>query len=225
MTTQAVDSMKPELSLVTLRAEAADFTKVECEHDEPSLYGVTDGKAVGTYLEHKFISYLMDKYSFAGGNSALGIDIPTLGVDIKVTSAKQPQSSCPYRSARQKIYGLGYHLIIFVYDKSDNTETRTSRLTMSHTIFVDAAQTADYQTTNGLIGILERNGNKDDILAFIEERHLPVDEIEANNIADEVLKNRPKQGYLTISNAVEIAVWACNSERGRGCWNIPDLSP
>ena len=34
------------------------FAEIESIHDEPILYGVTDGKAVGTYLEHKFTAYL-----------------------------------------------------------------------------------------------------------------------------------------------------------------------
>ncbi len=102
--------MKLKLTLDALLSEAAAFSHAESQHDEPSLFGVTDGKAVGTYLEHKFVAHLMDSYSFAGGNSALGIDIPSLEVDIKVTSIKQPQSSCPFKSARQKIYGLGYNL-------------------------------------------------------------------------------------------------------------------
>jgi hypothetical protein len=39
---------------------------------------------------------------------------------MKVTRIKQPQSSCPFKSARQKIYGLGYSLIVFVYEKIDD---------------------------------------------------------------------------------------------------------
>ncbi|MDJ0634548.1 MAG: hypothetical protein QNJ34_15275 [Xenococcaceae cyanobacterium MO_188.B29] len=35
------------------------------------------------------------------------------------------------------------------------------------------------------------------------DRNLPVDEIEANNIADEILANPPLQGFLTISNALQ----------------------
>ncbi|MHB0704127.1 hypothetical protein ACX4MU_00205, partial [Roseomonas mucosa] len=107
--------MKPVLDIDSLIKEAAKFTAVESTHDEPSLFGVTDGKAVGTYLEHKFVAHLMDHYEFMGGNSALGIDLPSVEVDIKVTSIRQPQSSCPFKSARQKIYGLGYNLIVFVY--------------------------------------------------------------------------------------------------------------
>ena len=32
---------------------------------------------------------------------------------------------------------------------------------------------------------------------------LPVDEIEASNLADELLANSPEIGYLTISNALQ----------------------
>ncbi|PKP88219.1 MAG: restriction endonuclease [Alphaproteobacteria bacterium HGW-Alphaproteobacteria-17] len=183
--------------------EAAAFAEEESAHSEPTLFGVTDGKAVGTYLEQKFVSHLMAAYTFDAGNSALGIDIPSLDVDIKVTSVRQPQSSCPYRSARQKIYGLGYHLIVFVYEKNDDPTTSTARLHIRHTIFVDKDRTADFQMTTGLRQIVENNGNVDDIIAFLQDKNLLVDEIEANNIAEAVLANPPVEGYLTISNALQ----------------------
>jgi len=106
--------MKPTLTIEDLCAEAAKFAEIESLYDEPKLYGVTDGKAIGTYLEHKFTAYLTENYSSQQGNSASGIDLPALDVDIKVTSIRQPQSSCPFRSATQKIFGLGYHLLVFV---------------------------------------------------------------------------------------------------------------
>jgi hypothetical protein len=194
---------KADLSIQTLIAEAALFSKTESTHDEPALFGVTDGKAVGTYLEHKFTAHLMNMYSFAGGNSASGIDIPSVNVDIKVTSIKQPQSSCPFKSARQKIYGLGYNLIVFVYDKSDDPIQKTSRLDIQHTIFIEKERTGDYQMTRGLREIIEHDGNADDIVAFLQDKNLPVDEIEANSIAEHVLLHKPPQGYLTISNALQ----------------------
>lgn len=57
-------------------------------------------------------------------------------------------------------------------------------------------RTADVQTTTGLRRIREHEGNKDDIIAFIEERRLPVDEIEASVLADEIFANPPEVGYL-----------------------------
>lgn len=195
--------MKPELTIDILLDEAAKFSEIESIYDEPSLYGVTDGKAVGTYLEHKFMAYLSHTYSYEVGSSASGIDFPGLQVDMKVTSIRQPQSSCPFKSARQKIFGLGYSLLIFVYEKLDDSQSRTARLTMQHTIFVDKSRTADYQMTRGILDILNNDGNTDDLIAFMQDRNLPVDDIEALNIAEDILSNRPVQGYLTISNALQ----------------------
>ncbi len=194
---------KTPLTIQTLCTEAAAFAEVESNHDESKLYGVTDGKAVGTYLEHKFVAQLRSQYSFSEGNSASGIDIPSLELDIKVTSLRQPQSSCPFKSAGQKIYGLGYHLIIFVYEKSDDHEARTGRLNMAHTIFVEKKRTADYQMTRGLREIIDNDGNEDDIVAFLQDKNLPVDDIEARKLAVDILREPPLQGYLTISNALQ----------------------
>jgi len=182
---------------------AAVFAKIESNHAEPALYGVTDGKAVGTYIEHKFQTALQKQFRYERGSSAKGIDFPGLEVDIKVTSVRQPQSSCPFKNARQKIYGLGYSLLIFVYDKHDDPVARTGRLDILHAIFVKKEQTADFQTTSGLLGLLNNQANRDDVLAFFQERLLPVDEIEAANLAEEVFRSPPLPGYLTISNALQ----------------------
>ena len=192
-----------KLTLDLLKSEAKCFAKEETRHKEKQLYGVTDGKAVGTYLEHKFQDLLKKKYTYTKGSSAKGIDFPTLGVDIKVTSIRQPQSSCPFKSASQKVYGLGYSLLVFVYDKKDDRKTRTATLNINHVVFVDAARTADYQTTTGIIKILDNSGNVDDLMAFMSERFLPLDDSQARQLAEDILKKRPAVGYLTISNALQ----------------------
>jgi hypothetical protein len=55
----------------------------------------------------------------------------------------------------------------------------------------------------GLRQILQNDGNIDDLVAFMEDRHLPVDEIQSHKIAEEILKSPPEIGYLTISNALQ----------------------
>ena len=195
--------MKTTLTVEMLVHEARDFAVRESRHRERSLFGVTDGKAVGTYLEHKFQALLHRKYSYAKGSSAKGIDFPKLDVDIKVTSIRQPQSSCPFKSARQKVYGLGYSLLVFVYDKKDDRKTRTATLHISHVVFVEAGRTADYQTTTGILKILDNAGNADDLVAFMSERMLPLEDIQARHLAEELLRTRPDVGYLTISNALQ----------------------
>jgi hypothetical protein len=194
---------KPILTIASLLDEARRFTEQESLHPEPTIFGVTDGKAIGTYLEHKFQSHLESRYVHAPGNSASGIDLPGLGVDMKVTSIRQPQSSCPFKHARQKIYGLGYSLLVFVYDKTDSPADRTAILNILHTIFIESKQTGDFQMTKGLREIIEREGNEEDLLAFMQDKMLPVDEMEMRRIAQELLNTAPEQGYLTISNALQ----------------------
>lgn len=195
--------MLPQLTIEYLQTEAAVFCQSESQHNEPSLYGISDGKAVGTYLEHKFKKMLHKKYIYKDGSSAKGIDFPELGVDIKATSIKQPQSSSPFKSAQQKIYGLNYSLMIFVYRKIDDVESLASKLNIEHAVFVDKTRTADYHTTRGILDIMEHGGDIEDMACFIKERDLPVDETSAIKIAEECWKNPPKLGYLTISNALQ----------------------
>jgi len=92
---------------------------------------------------------------------------------------------------------------VFVYEKRDDDLTRTGKLDILHTIFVDQARTADFQTTTGLVRIVENDGNIDDVQAFFAERMLPLDEIQTQTLAEEVLTNPPGIGYLTISNALQ----------------------
>jgi len=195
--------MKRTLTVEFLKKEARLFAVRESRHNERSLYGITDGKAVGTYLEHKFREHLEGEYTYKQGCSAKGIDFPALDVDVKVTSIKQPQSSCPFKSAKQKIYGLGYSLLVFVYEKRDDEKTKTGNLNIKHTIFVESARTADFQTTTGLRRIIENSGNVDDVVAYLTERYLPVDDIQARKLAEEILKQPPAVGYLTISSALQ----------------------
>jgi hypothetical protein len=192
-----------KLSIDLLKAEAKTFATIESKHEESSIFGSTDGKAVGTYLEHKFQAYLKGKYNYTCGNSASGIDFPQLNVDIKITSITQPQSSCPFKTPRQKVFGLGYSLLVFVYKKEDNHQTKTSRLHIIHTVFVLKNRTADYQLTTSIINILKNNGNKDDLLAIFADKNLPIDDISASDLADEIIKSPPQIGYLTISNALQ----------------------
>ena len=197
--------MKENLTIELLIDEAKNFCDQESQFDNPELFGVTDGKAVGTHIEHKFQNYLIDKYIYERGSSANGIDFPAkmLNTDMKVTSIKQPQSSCPFRSARQKIYGLGYNLLLFVYDKADNPQKRAANLNFLDCSFIYKHRTADFMITKTLRKMIEDRANNEDIMAYLMDRNLPADEITLNKLTDEILKDPPLQGYLTVSNALQ----------------------
>ncbi len=196
-------SPRPELTVEALQQAAREFAAAESVRPEPVIFGATDGRAIGTHLERRFQEFLEPRYVHAPGNAALGIDFPGLEVDVKTTSVTQPQSSCPFRHARQKIFGLGYSLLVFVYEKTDNEVSRTGTLNILHAVFVEKHRTADHQTTRGLLDILRNGGTADELVAFLTDRMLPADDIEKQRIAEELLVTPPQEGYLTISNALQ----------------------
>lgn len=190
-----------ELTINILVQEAKNFSEIISTQNHTSLIGITDGKAVGTYMEHLFQEYLHARYTMSVGSSALGIDLPSVNTDIKTTSYTQPQSSCPFKSARQKIFGLGYNLLVFVYNKRDTADTCTLQIT--HCTFIETNRTADYTITALLRKMLAVDANKEDIIALLNDKNVPGDDITYNELADEILANPPEQGYLTISNALQ----------------------
>lgn len=194
---------KPLLTTKSLIEAAKDFCESVMWESVPDLWGVTDGKAVGTFVEHEFKTYLSGLYSFAVGSSAKGVDLPSVNCDIKVTSVNQPQSSCPYRDSKQKIYGLGYNLLVFVYQKRDDIILKSANLKFVACVYISENRTADYQTTKGIRDILSRDGNVEDVFAFLVERNIPADEVTLMNMAKSLVAKPPKLGYLTVSNALQ----------------------
>ncbi|WP_443594373.1 hypothetical protein [Agathobacter sp.] len=188
-----------KMNIQDMKAEAKEFGKIMSSENHKMLIGVNDGKKIGTYIEHRFQEFVSRKYEIEVGNSAFGIDLPSVETDIKSTSIVKPQSSCPFRNAKQKIYGLGYNLLIFVYDKTDTTATCT--LDFKYCTFVEATRTADFTTTKRLREMIDDGANKEDIIGYLTDKNLPGDEIVYSDLADEILCHTPEQGYLTVTNA------------------------
>ncbi|HED36778.1 MAG TPA: restriction endonuclease [Ignavibacteria bacterium] len=197
--------IKKKLTIDDLISSANKFCEQETKYENKELFGVTDGKAVGTYIEHKFKDFLNKEFTIDFGNSARGVDLPApeINTDIKVTSIKQPQSSSPFKNAKQKIYGLGYNLLVFVYEKIDNQENKTAILDFKSCSFIKNERTADYTTTFRLIEMVNDGANEEDIIAYLNDKNIPADEITLSKMAKQILKNIPKLGYLTISNALQ----------------------
>lgn len=197
--------MKPKLTIERLIEEAKIFCIDQSKSQYKELFGVTDGKAVGTFIEQKFQQHLNDKYQVTIGSSANGIDLPSADIltDIKVTSIKQPQSSSPFKDAKQKIFGLVYNLLIFVYDKVDSSKTKTAILNFVSCSFVSKERTADYTTSLRIREMVKDEANMEDIIGYLNDTHTHADEITLKKLADKILKTPPEQGYLSILNALQ----------------------
>lgn len=81
-------------------------------------------KTRSTLIEQKFKDFLSENLDFEiEGNSAFGIDLPIFNTDIKCTSISQPQSSSPYRSINEKLFGVDYNILLFIYSIDNNIFT------------------------------------------------------------------------------------------------------
>ena len=214
--------MQGKLTKENLIKEAHLFCIEQSKFQHKEFYGVTDGKAVGTLIKQKFQTHLKSEYDVTVGSSAKGIDLPSEDIltDI-ITSNKQTQSSCPFRDAKQKIFGLGYNLLVFVYDKTEYPESQTSTLNFVSCSFVSKERTADFTTTSILNAMKKVGANEADIIAFLEGIKLPVDEIALKQITEIILTTEIPIGYLTISNALQ---WRLQYARIRDLKNeIPGI--
>lgn len=183
--------------------EAKIFAKSFSLEKHYNIYGINDGKSIGTYIENQFKEIMHAKYGVKISSSSKGIDFPQIKIDIKCTLKSRPQSSCPYKSFRQKIYGLGYGILLFTYKKEDKYEDKYSTVVIDGVYFIDCLETGDYSLTKEIVEILSMPNNKEKLIELFKDVALPCDEKDYENIANEVIINPPRQGLLTISNALQ----------------------
>lgn len=220
----------PPLTLALFHEAATAFAEDLSTTPLPELYGATDGKAVGTRVESMFKLYLQSRYDLEVGNAANGLDFPSLNLDLKVTSLKQPQSSCPFRAATQKIYGLGYNLLVVVYVKRDADAERAAYLDIRHVIYVDKERTSDFTLTKQIRSIVESIGTDvggreaaiDDLDALLQDKNVPLDEVSRRQLAERIVDDVPAQGVLTISNALQ---WRLQYNRAISSAAVGSLAP
>jgi ribosomal protein S8 len=51
--------------------------------------------------------------------------------------------------------------------------------------------------------MVQDGANEADIIAYLQDKNIPADEITLSKLAEQILKTLPEQGYLTISNALQ----------------------
>lgn len=51
--------------------------------------------------------------------------------------------------------------------------------------------------------MVKDKANEADIMAYLQDKNIPADEITLLKLAQQILNNPPEQGYLTISNALQ----------------------
>lgn len=87
-----------EMTLPQLKVAARHFVEEFSATSIAALYGITDGKAVGTHVEHAFHEFLKNRYSYAPGSSASGLDFPEEGLLTALLRVRRRESRIYLRS-------------------------------------------------------------------------------------------------------------------------------
>jgi len=186
-----------------------DFCADVSQRKIAELFQVTDGKKIGTYIERECKRYLEQRAGLTmGGSAALGKDLPLFNIDIKTTSEVQPQSSSPYRSIDEKIFGLPYNVLLFIYRKED--KEGYAKLEILRCCYIPKELTGDYSTTRLARELrdnyLRKEIGVDEIIGRLEEK-LGITEVADLNvtpgIVQRIIDNPPAPGVLTISFALQ----------------------
>ncbi len=116
--------MSNSLDLIGLKAAAAEFAESLRDTPIPELFGTTDGKALGTWIEANFNEFLAERHAYSPGNAARGIDFPELEVDLKATFINQPSHRA--RSATRRRRSSGWATTCSCSCTKRTTHTRPS---------------------------------------------------------------------------------------------------
>lgn len=195
------DSSIPQAFFTATRDFAIYFNSRS--HD--AIKGNVHVKRLATYVEELFKDFLVERKVIEEterGNAAKGLDLPSLNTDIKLTQYSDPQTSSPFSEAKQKIEGLGYHLLLFTYEKRE-VEGKFF-LPFKAVRFIPKERTGDYTTTKEIRDIINRPGNAEDVSVYLREHFILTDEQELLAYSEHLFRNIPNQGYLS---AYEAAQW------------------
>jgi len=217
----------PELSLLDYVDVVRKFCRWLEDTPHPELRGVTDGKAIGTYVEHRCKEFIEREAGLPpGGSSALGQDLPQFNVDIKATFLSQPQSSSPFRSIEEKIFGLPYNILLIVHTKRDTPEG--ARIKLHRVSYIPKELTADHRTsrlarrlsTNLRRGLISREEARKELakqLGLEEGGQIQI----TDPVIDRVLNHPPEEGVITITFALQ---WRLNYNRFKTIEPIPGVT-
>ncbi|XHR27377.1 MAG: hypothetical protein ACFUZC_15690 [Chthoniobacteraceae bacterium] len=195
--------MDQPLSPITcdqLKTEAAAFAQAHTRHSEPALVGL-DFPVVEAYYLLRFKRELARRYELPEDPEEDGIAFPDIKVDVKFVNDRLNDSFCPMISRLQKVKGLGYDVLLFVYHQESDFAAGTVWLEIRRAIWVENYRTADWYATTSLLDCLAKKPLMEDLLSLFDDFPFMLHPGEAWKLAEDSLKKPPQQGYAAIGRA------------------------
>jgi len=189
------------LTLETLRAALPALREGLASMWARTPVPATDPKSLAMFAERTLHRWLQTRFDYRTGSSANGLDFPDVPMDFKLTDAARPQSSIPAAGRHEMLWGLGYHVLVAIYQKSPRDGA--IYLALDDLWCLDAEQTADRRTTEE-VQRLVRHDARDGVLARYLEQRLPFCRAEEARVQVARIRAQPPVlGQLTLSPAMQ----------------------
>lgn len=110
-------------------------------------------KEIGTYFEKELRDWFEEKHGLVSeGSVAQDIDLPAFNLDVKTTSNRKPQSSSTFDDPGERIVGVDYNILLFVYDKQsvnggNNFEIKTCA-------YIPKERASDYRKSESAVKLV-----------------------------------------------------------------------
>lgn len=179
------------------------------EIDVPEEH-LSSSKKIGTYFEKELRDWFGNETDIdSDGSVAQEEDIPELNLDVKATSKTQPQSSIPMRAPIERIRGMNYDILVFIYDMDKSGDERSVEI--EHCSYIPRERTSDHRKSKEARELIEEYENNDiswsELKTNIKEltgvSHLESVEVVTDEQLEELIKNPPKEGAITVSAAAQ----------------------
>lgn len=170
----------------------------------------TTSKKIGTYFENELRDWMESQRGIeSDGSIAEDEDIPELNLDVKATSESQPQSSIPMKYPLERITGMQYDVLVFIYKK--DRSVYGNKIDVVNCSYIPKERTGDHRKSEKARELIHKYKNEDisrDILkSRIEEltglSHFEGIELVTEEQLDDMIQNPPKKGAMTVSAAAQ----------------------
>ena len=198
-----MDDDSSELNLRNYLDSVAEFcAEMESRTVPPDKSGTS--KQIGTYFEKELRDWFEDKHGLVSdGSVAEDIDLPAFNLDVKTTSNRQPQSSSTFDDPGERIVGVDYNILLFVYDKQ--SVDGGNKFEIKTCAYIPKERASDYRKSDDAVKLVAdyREGK----LSEPELREQLEDLTGVGAISDEkfneIKENPPEKGAITITPALQ----------------------
>lgn len=161
-------------------------------------------KQIGTYFEKKLRDWFENIHGLVSeGSVAEDIDLPAFNLDVKTTSNRQPQSSSTFDDPGERIVGVDYNILLFIYHKQ--SVDGGNKFQIKTCAYIPKERASDYRKSDDAVKLVAdyREGKLSESELREQLENLTGVGAISDEKFEEIKENPPEKGAITITPALQ----------------------